>query len=137
MEFLVKTSKENNILQIMMAIIFWAVLIFYQVSLSPQVKRNMNIKNRHGTCELPHELPDDLSLRILYPTAFFPMAHYSAWTLKFICNYLSSTVPTPGPQPHQEPIMSKITFKLTYIHLIKNSSLPECLFYEWLSKLLS
>ena len=49
----------------MVAIIFWAVLIFYQVSLSPQVKRNMNIKNRHGTYELPHELPDDLSLRIL------------------------------------------------------------------------
>ena len=46
-------------------IIFWDFLMFYQIFLSRQVKRRVIISNKHGTCELPHELPNDLRLRIL------------------------------------------------------------------------
>ena len=44
---------------------FEAFFIFHQISLSPQVKRSLIIGNKHGICELPHELPNDLRLRIL------------------------------------------------------------------------
>ena len=40
-------------------------LIFYQVFLSQQVKRSVIINNKYGIYELPHELPNDLSFRIL------------------------------------------------------------------------
>ena len=39
--------------------------MFFQTSLSPQVKRCMIITYKHGTYELPHELPNDFRLRIL------------------------------------------------------------------------
>ena len=32
---------------------------------SPQMKRSVIISNKHGICELPHELPNDLTLTIL------------------------------------------------------------------------
>ena len=34
--------------------------MFYQIFLSPQVKRSAIISNKHGIYELPHELPNDL-----------------------------------------------------------------------------
>ena len=37
----------------------------YQIFLSPQVKQWAIITYKHGIYELPHELPHDLSLRIL------------------------------------------------------------------------
>ena len=48
-----------------MMVIFWDILMFYQNSLSIQVKRNAIISNKHGINELPHELLDDLRLWIL------------------------------------------------------------------------
>ena len=36
--------------------------MFYQIFFSPQVKRIKIISNKHGTHELPHELPEDLNL---------------------------------------------------------------------------
>ena len=33
--------------------------MFYQIFLSPQVKRIVIISNKHGIYELPHELPND------------------------------------------------------------------------------
>ena len=39
--------------------------MFYQIFLSPQVKRWMIITYRHGIYELPHELKNNLKLRIL------------------------------------------------------------------------
>ena len=39
--------------------------MFYQISLSSQVKRSPIISNKHGIYELSHELPNDLRLRIL------------------------------------------------------------------------
>ena len=36
-----------------------------QIFFSPQVKRSIIISNIHGIYELPHELPNDLTLRIL------------------------------------------------------------------------
>ena len=48
-----------------MVIIFWHFLIFDQMFLSPQVKQRVITSNKHGINELPHELPNDLRLRIL------------------------------------------------------------------------
>ena len=39
--------------------------MFYQISLSPQVKRYETITYKLGIYELPHELPHDLQFRIL------------------------------------------------------------------------
>ena len=39
--------------------------MFYQISLSPQVKRCAIITYKHGIYKLPHELRNDLRLRIL------------------------------------------------------------------------
>ena len=39
--------------------------MFYQIFLSPQVKRCTIITYKHSIYELPHELPKDLRLRIL------------------------------------------------------------------------
>ena len=38
--------------------------MFYQILLSPQVKRSAIICNKHGIYELPHELSNDLRLRM-------------------------------------------------------------------------
>ena len=46
-------------------IIFWDFLMFYQIFLSPQIKWWAIITYKHGIFELPHELLDDLRLRIL------------------------------------------------------------------------
>ena len=48
-----------------MEIILWDFLLFYQILLSPQVKRNAIISNAQGVYELPKELSNDLRLRIL------------------------------------------------------------------------
>ena len=39
--------------------------MFYQIFLSPQVKRGATITYRHDIYELPHELPNDLRLKDL------------------------------------------------------------------------
>ena len=39
--------------------------MFYQIFLSPQVKRLAIITYKHGIYKLPHEFPNDLRLRIL------------------------------------------------------------------------
>ena len=39
--------------------------MFYQIFLSPQVKRRAIITYKHSIHELPHELSNDLKLRIL------------------------------------------------------------------------
>ena len=39
--------------------------MFYQIFLSPQVKQCAIITYKHGIYELPHELPNNLRLRIL------------------------------------------------------------------------
>ena len=39
--------------------------MFYQLFLSLQVKRSVIISNKYGIYDLPHELPNDLRLRIL------------------------------------------------------------------------
>ena len=36
-----------------------------QVFLSPQVKQSVVISNKHGIYKVPHELPNDLRLKIL------------------------------------------------------------------------
>ena len=46
-------------------IIFWDFLIFYQIFLSPHVKRSAIITNKYGVYKLPHKLPNSLRLRIL------------------------------------------------------------------------
>ena len=39
--------------------------MFYQIFVSPQMKRWTIITYEHGIHELPHELPNDLRLRVL------------------------------------------------------------------------
>ena len=46
-------------------IIIWEFSIFYQILLSPQVKRWAIITYKHGIYELPHELQNDLRFRML------------------------------------------------------------------------
>ena len=46
-------------------IIFWDFSMFYQIFLSPQVKRWAIITYKYGIYELLHDLPNDLRLRIL------------------------------------------------------------------------
>ena len=48
-----------------MDIIFSDFLILYQIFFSPQVKWGVIISKKHGTYELPHDLPNNLKLRIL------------------------------------------------------------------------
>ena len=49
-----------------MFIIFWNFLMFYQIFPNiPQVKWCTTITYKHGTYQLPHELPKDLRVRIL------------------------------------------------------------------------
>ena len=50
---------------------FETFLVFCQIFLSPQVKRIAIIKNKHGMYELPHELPNDLTLRVLGNSEIF------------------------------------------------------------------
>ena len=47
-------------------IIFWDFLMFYRIFLLPQVKRWAIITYKHGIHDLPQELPNDSSLRILW-----------------------------------------------------------------------
>ena len=47
-----------------MVITFWDYLMFVQIFLSPQVKQGVIINYKHGIYELPHELLNDLKLRI-------------------------------------------------------------------------
>ena len=46
-------------------IIFWHFSMFYQIFLSPQVKRWAIITYKHGIYQFPHELPNDLRPMIL------------------------------------------------------------------------
>ena len=46
-------------------VIFWDLLIFYQILFSPQVKRSVIVSNKHGIYELLLELPNDLRLNKL------------------------------------------------------------------------
>ena len=39
--------------------------MFYQIFLSPQVKQSAIVSNKQGVYELPHELPNDLRLRLI------------------------------------------------------------------------
>ena len=48
-----------------MDVIIWDFLILFQVFYSLQVKGSMIISNKHGTYMLPHELQNDLKIRIL------------------------------------------------------------------------
>ena len=40
--------------------------MFVQIFLSPQVKQSEVINNKHGVYKLPHKLPIDLRLRMLW-----------------------------------------------------------------------
>ena len=49
--------------------------MFYQVFLSPQLKRCAITTNKHGNYELPHEMPNDLRLRKLGNIRKVPKRH--------------------------------------------------------------
>ena len=54
-----------NLVSKMISIIFWDFLKFYQIFLSLQVKWYAIITYKTSIYQLPHELPNDLRLRIL------------------------------------------------------------------------
>ena len=58
-----KSIDELRKIASISSIIFWDFSMFYQIFLSPQVKRWANITYKHGIYELSHELPNDLRLR--------------------------------------------------------------------------
>ena len=60
-----KHKMQNKILQRISFMIFWDFLMFYEIFLSPQVKRWGIIFYKNGICELPHEFLNDLRLSIL------------------------------------------------------------------------
>ena len=39
--------------------------MFHQIFLSQQAKQNVIISNKHSKCQLPHEMLNDLRLKIL------------------------------------------------------------------------
>ena len=63
----------------------WDFLMLYQVFLSPQVKWNAIISNKHGIHELPHELPHDFRL-------ICPVVCYSTWKVGLASNTLRMIV---------------------------------------------
>ena len=46
-----------------LVVIFYDFLMFYQIFLSPQVKRLVIISNKHCKYDYPHQLQNDLRLR--------------------------------------------------------------------------
>ena len=62
--FCVATVNNKHMKPTIKEIILWDVLMFYQIFLSPQVKCSAIISNKQGVYEVPHELPQDLRLRI-------------------------------------------------------------------------
>ena len=62
---LIRLKKSFKYASAISFIIFWDFLIFYQIFLSPQAKRWAIVTYKHGIYEFPHELPNDLRLRIL------------------------------------------------------------------------
>ena len=55
----------NHSKAIIIEIILWDFLMFYQIFLLPQVKRSAIISHKQGVYELPHELTNDLGLTIV------------------------------------------------------------------------
>ena len=60
-----RLTIKKKFLQTIIFIIFRDSLMFYQIFLSPQVKRCAIITYKHGIHELPDEFPNDLGVRIL------------------------------------------------------------------------
>ena len=58
-------SLRWNLIPTVSFIIFWDFLMFYQIFLSPQVKRWAIITYKHGMYELPHELPSNFGPRVI------------------------------------------------------------------------
>ena len=56
---------QKKVFELIRFIIFCRFLMLYQVFLAPQVKQWVIITYKHGIYELPHELLNDVRLRIL------------------------------------------------------------------------
>ena len=59
-KLLLLAKKLKMVSTTILVIIFWDFLMFYQIFLSPQVKRIVIISNKHGIYELPYELQNEL-----------------------------------------------------------------------------
>ena len=58
-------TENEGICPTVIFIIFWGFLMFYQIFLSPQVKRSAILTYKHGIYKLSRELSNDLRLRTL------------------------------------------------------------------------
>ena len=80
-------NMESTFIEIFLpaiiVIIFWDFLMFYQILLSPQVKRYTIITYKHGIYEFPHELPNDLR-NCLNFIEWYPSAQSSCQNEDFV-----------------------------------------------------
>ena len=76
--------------------------MFYQICLSPQVKRYAIITYKHGIYELPLELPSDLRLRIRRRGALAPTQEKKRHNLRKFGNIRK--VPKPHRMIAQYPV---------------------------------
>ena len=84
-------------------VIFWDLLMFYQIFVWPQVRRCVIITYKHGIYKMAHELLSDLRLRIL-----------ANWEISGIClNYIEWY---PSVQSH----CKREIFVNTWRNLLKN-----------------
>ena len=76
--------------------------MFYQICLSPQVKRYVIITYKHGIYELSLELPNDLRVRILRRGALAPTQEKKRHDLRKLGNIRK--VPKPHRMIAQYPV---------------------------------
>ena len=62
-------KKHETAVAAISFIIFWDFTMFYQISLSPKLKRCAIITYKHGIYVLPHELPNwTVAAGVAFPT---------------------------------------------------------------------
>ena len=60
-------------------IVCWDFSMFYQIFLSPEVKRGAIITYKHDISELPHELLNDLRLALFYPKTRVSLGYFVSY----------------------------------------------------------
>ena len=79
-------------------IIFWDFLMFYQIFLSPEVKRCAIITYKHGIYKLPHKLTN-----YLRPTAFSPLGGLANTRKEKDSDHRILGYTRIVPKPHRTP----------------------------------
>ena len=114
--------KEQKNLTTISFIIFWDFSMFYQIFLSPQVKRWAIITYKHGIYQLPHELPNDIILKIFF--VHHIQIHWPNGQHTHTCNYQIQYHITKSPRrfipKHIIQIKNRNQGKLSNILLLED-----------------